>query len=62
MSCSKVELLFNQLLITMDAIVETEKNVHLLDNKCLTANTVYKAVVSAPSNQIRNISVLQKLH
>ena len=31
-----------------------------LDNKCLTANIVYKAVVSAPSKP--DVSVLQKLH
>ena len=33
-----------------------------LDNRCLTANIVYKAVVSAPVNQVRNISILQKHH
>ena len=62
-----IDELFNQPLITMDAIVENRGESPLefpLDNKCFTANILYKAVVSDknPVNQIRNISILQKLH
>ena len=45
----------------MDAIVETETNVPL-DNKCLTANIVYKAVVSAPGKPDKKYFGIAKTH
>ena len=47
-----IEELCNQRLINMDAIVETRVECPL-DNKCLTANIVYKAVVLALSKPDR---------
>ena len=55
-----MEELFNQLPITVDANLETEPNVHLIIN--VEQQTLYtKQWYQHSVNQIRNISILQRL-
>ena len=56
-----IEELFSQLSLTMDAIIEKKLNSHLIKN-ALPQIFDIKQWYQNPVTQIRNISVLQKLH